>query len=1241
MALGMRIAMKGLGKGLKKLRKMQKGSKRMAKLSKKLNKAADKACKKLKIGDVGRNRARKAICTVTGHPVDVATGKVFTDKIDFELPGPIPFKWERTWYSTSTYEGPLGHGWHHSYDMGLHVEEEVVLVRMNDGRFISAPPLETGQEHFDRAERITFFRDHVGYGILDLERLCYRFSAIDGSREDLPLISISDRTGTSSIHFGYDRAGRLAQIDTTGGQRLNLLNDDAGRITGITAPHPDKVNERVTVVRYRYDDAGNLLEVLDALEQSATFQYAGHLMVQETDRNGLSFYFEYDAADETARCVHTWGDGGIYDHKLAYDDELGITVIENSLGYKTEYQHQGGLVVSTTDARGATSLTEYNEYNQVVKETDALGNEISYAYDDHGNSDEVTGPDGATVTYTHDGNDNLVEATDSVGGKWQWAYDAYGRLTNSKDSLGYETLYRWHGSQLIEILDSKGGSTRLGYDGAGNLTSLVYPGGDSKRRKFDLTGRMVSQVNSGGAIQKRTFDDLNRVTRVEEPDGNVRRMVYDAEGNIIHIKDKLHDVRFEYQGMGKISARGESGTMIQFEYDTEENLTAVTNEEAQVYGFIFGPTGEVMEEHYFDGTRRCYKRDLLGRVLEVERPGERWSRYGYDGAGRISKVEHSDGSGEEYEYRADGELMEAGNQTATVTFERDLLGRIVKESQGGHWVASEYSPLGLRSLMESSLGALQEIERNANGDVITVNGGFEASFERNLLGQELSRELPGGVHSRWQRDKLGRPLSHKIWSNDQNWRHVRYEWRNENRLDRIINADKGPTRFGHDLMGNLAWTEYPDGSRQLRVPDQLGNLYRTEDRSDRKYGLAGQLLESTDEKGRVTRYEYDDEGNLSCKIAPFGRVWRYHWNGAGMLERVDRPDNKRVWFTYDALGRRLSKTFRGKTTRWVWDGHRPLHEWVEDASVELRDETWDEKDVVRNEDDSLLAMYPPTGPPVEPLEFQDGDYLEKAASAVAPVTWLFEPESFAPMARLEGDRRESIITDHVGTPLAMFDDEGELSWAAETDSYGGLRDLETGERAACPFRFPGQYEDQETGLCYNRFRYYDSEAGRYISQDPLGQLVDAYNYVRKPETSADPLGLAEWVDPNDLNFSQGYVTGETETYEKAMRDGEWDWDRKSKKGNPVAVLTVVEVDGKLVSMDNRRLLAAQNAGLDKVKIVKVKPGDAKPGGGTWGDSLKKRLNSRPQTRPDLPKIKLPPTGTPDKPKVVSKTKPCK
>jgi RHS repeat-associated protein len=127
----------------------------------------------------------------------------------------------------------------------------------------------------------------------------------------------------------------------------------------------------------------------------------------------------------------------------------------------------------------------------------------------------------------------------------------------------------------------------------------------------------------------------------------------------------------------------------------------------------------------------------------------------------------------------------------------------------------------------------------------------------------------------------------------------------------------------------------------------------------------------------------------------------------------------------------------------------------------------------------------------------------------SPITWLFEPESFAPLAKLVADERYSIITDHLGTPRAMYDVHGQEVWGADVDTYGRLIDGR-GPQRACPFRFPGQYEDAETGLYYNRFRYYDPDSGGYVSQDPIGLAGGRAlcRYVSDPTRQFDPLGLS-------------------------------------------------------------------------------------------------------------------------------------
>lgn len=109
------------------------------------------------------------------------------------------------------------------------------------------------------------------------------------------------------------------------------------------------------------------------------------------------------------------------------------------------------------------------------------------------------------------------------------------------------------------------------------------------------------------------------------------------------------------------------------------------------------------------------------------------------------------------------------------------------------------------------------------------------------------------------------------------------------------------------------------------------------------------------------------------------------------------------------------------------------------------------------------------------------------------------------------ERRYSIISDYLGTPIEAYDEEGQRVWARELDIYGRTRS-EEGAVGFIPFLYQGQYLDRETGLAYNRFRYYSPETGAYISQDPIrleAGLTNLYAYVYDVNAWVDPLGLAK------------------------------------------------------------------------------------------------------------------------------------
>jgi RHS repeat-associated protein len=83
----------------------------------------------------------------------------------------------------------------------------------------------------------------------------------------------------------------------------------------------------------------------------------------------------------------------------------------------------------------------------------------------------------------------------------------------------------------------------------------------------------------------------------------------------------------------------------------------------------------------------------------------------------------------------------------------------------------------------------------------------------------------------------------------------------------------------------------------------------------------------------------------------------------------------------------------------------------------------------------------------------------------------------------------------MGTPEAMYREDGEAVWTCELNSYGKVRDFKGLSKTDCPFRYQGQYEDAETGLYYNRFRYYSPDEGMYLSQDLMATKKIIKNYI--------------------------------------------------------------------------------------------------------------------------------------------------
>ncbi|VYT90763.1 hypothetical protein [Metakosakonia massiliensis] len=357
-----------------------------------------------------------------------------------------------------------------------------------------------------------------------------------------------------------------------------------------------------------------------------------------------------------------------------------------------------------------------------------------------------------------------------------------------------------------------------------------------------------------------------------------------------------------------------------------------------------------------------------------------------------------------------------------------------------------------------------------NGKILT-----EHSWSRGL---EMTRRIGDSedIQLRNLYDSRQRLVSQRVTNRQQEGDILRRDWQYDpaGRLEKITDQRKGVYTFVHDLKGRLAEAR------------QEAHAHHT----------AG-LPEAMRRPGIYEQFSHDDADNLLGMDAPQEgqphRARLYEWDCEHRLVRltqVRRHDGgetqRESWrYRYDAFGRRWRKEDEqtGKATLFFWQDERMVTEC--------------------DEDDALF----------DPREV-DNEYVK--ATAFACTSYLYEPGSFRPLAQFKGRGRGGAvywyINEHLRTPQELVDGKGNIAWSGLYRSYGQL--VVQGGAVRQPLRLQGQYADEESGLHYNRYRYYNPLSGRYISQDPVSVRggINTYAYV------PDPLG---WVDPLGLQYTSG------------------------------------------------------------------------------------------------------------------------
>ena len=309
----------------------------------------------------------------------------------------------------------------------------------------------------------------------------------------------------------------------------------------------------------------------------------------------------------------------------------------------------------------------------------------------------------------------------------------------------------------------------------------------------------------------------------------------------------------------------------------------------------------------------------------------------------------------------------------------------------------------------------------------------------------------GAVNRRYAYDKAG----NLIQSADQRSGVLHYVYDKIGRIQEARNSQTGRSEtFAFDPAHNILSDKAAEGKG--------GNL------------VSGNRLKEYN----GIEYTYDALGNLIYRQLPNGENQYYQYDLENQLVRAEikKPaGNTEIWtYAYDPFGRRLSKERQDKLawtstdpkrTHFVWDGSRLLQEYT-----------------------------------------YKGSY-----------TYIYtDQDSYEPLAQIFDNTKDGkqylayFHNDQIGIPREMTDIHGNLLWYGEYTAWGRLKKNERVYRNAHqPFRLQNQYYDEETGLHYNLFRYYEPETGRFVNQDPIGLWggENLYQFADNALVWFDPLGL--------------------------------------------------------------------------------------------------------------------------------------
>ncbi|MCK4660719.1 MAG: RHS repeat protein, partial [Phycisphaerae bacterium] len=455
-------------------------------------------------------------CRSSSSPVLAHNGRLyetFTD-LSFGL-RTIPFSVSRVHLSDEFYVGLFGRGVVSSLDMMSiptykgDLVDEVVVVRWPDGQrsVFTKQPDSTYALSLGRTETLT--KVAGGFELTTLkEDLVYTFD------EMTRLLSIADRDG-NEVTFGYDEFDRPVSVILPGSREITIEYNDDGFISSIT----DFVGR---VVSYGYNEGRFLTSYTDAGSNTWTYEYADDRfsrIINPLDEIILDV--TYDSIGRVSRIIDKEGD-----FTYAYVSGTQTTKTDNiTSGVWTNTLDGEGVITSTRDPLGGTTLFQYDSVYNLTAIRDAASRYTYFTYNDEGKRLTRTDAAGNTDTYTYNAEGLMETRTNGRGVVTRLEYDAAGRMTASHiahgtadvatalyaydaagnqtsktDPLNYTTTMEYDAyGQLTQVTDPLLHDTLLTYDGIGQVLTTTAPNGATTTNEYDQPGRLTRRVEWNGA----------------------------------------------------------------------------------------------------------------------------------------------------------------------------------------------------------------------------------------------------------------------------------------------------------------------------------------------------------------------------------------------------------------------------------------------------------------------------------------------------------------------------------------------------------------------------------------------------------------------------------------------------------------------------------------------------------------------------------------------------------------------